>query len=574
MITSIGKACFTPTANRILTTLNNPNSNWGLWFQDLGSVVGRPIQEHERDKRSHAVDKGMGHAARETAIEESTTSVVWGGLIPVGKMLIDRIAPKLSKDLLMPNLDLRQFNKNNPQRLTPEVIETYFKHADPSLEKDAREKLMTMAANGGEAVERSAKALINKNRLFQLSKVGGVGLVASVVLGFVLPKSNQHITRWLLDKEAKEKAAKNQQSQPQQSTPASMAPWLKGTGAFSVPNQSPNPFMTANTGLAASAGPFNYQQPMMNKMNPAGPTPNFPVTNATAPKQDVRFGGGNLMGLIKDWSAAGLQKLQESDQMTTAFTSDIPLGLGRVATSRTGNEGVEKGTKEALIVGTLFVLQPKLNKMLAGQSRHIGFPVLKKLHDEMYGQQSKSATFLDAYRESRRQLGIQSGDKLSSYFEKAQNKPELIQEQIKHMREYFKPHPLDPKYASRNLLFDMAALDDKIPTIKTKERARHYIDITRQIDLDGVKSMAQYLDKLAENEGKNIQGVLTRTASRKLGAFAGSTMVCWSLMGYFFPKLQHYITYKRTGRDYFPGLAPTDADSPAHKPQPLLLTAH
>lgn len=534
MITTIGKACFAPGVNKALTALNNGNSNWGLWFQDLGAF-GRVYQEYDRNK----------HGGRETAIEETTTSIVWGGFIPAGKMAVDKFAPKFSKNLSMPNLDLRLLNKSNPQQLTPGIVDEYFKHANPALEKEAKQKLLTMAENGTETAQKAAKSLINKNRMFQFAKVSGIGFTASVILGFGLPKFNQAITRLCLDKEKAKSLA----------TPTAQQPNTPSAGITASAGTAP----VMNSLNAKNSLGFNSPQPISNAMNPFTGATGLP-TNIAAQKLGVHFGGAGLVNQLKDFGGLALQRLQENDQMTTLAFSDIPLSSGRVLTSRRKDEKVEKLVKEGGIILALFVIQPFVKKKLAGQSEHIGYPVLMKLY-EMYGKQQAAGKFMESYGEIQKQLGVKG--KLASYFEAAKDKPQQVQAQVKQMRDYFNTKKPQAQYKSTNLLFDMAAEDDKIPTLQLGGKdARPHIDITRKIDMDGVKSMAQYLDDVAKESGTKIKQQLTQTASHKLGAFVGSTAVCWSLMSYALPKFQHYVTYKRTGKDYFPGLDP-DAETPA-----------
>jgi len=42
-------------------------------------------------------------------------------------------------------------------------------------------------------------------------------------------------------------------------------------------------------------------------------------------------------------------------------------------------------------------------------------------------------------------------------------------------------------------------------------------------------------------------------------------------MSYLIPKVQHYITYKRTGKDYFPGVQPEVSERMT--PAPSMLAA-
>src|SRR5689334_345999 len=115
MIDTIGRFCFMARPNQVLTALNNGNSNLVLVVRDLFDSTGRIKSEWDR---SH-------HGGRESAIEEVTTTAVWGLGIPLGKKLVDSLASRFSQDFSLPNLDLRLFNKTNPQCLDKKIIERY-----------------------------------------------------------------------------------------------------------------------------------------------------------------------------------------------------------------------------------------------------------------------------------------------------------------------------------------------------------------------------------------------------------------------------------------------------------------
>jgi len=545
MIDAIGRFCFMTRPNQVLNALNNGNSNLVLVVRDLFDSTGRIKSEWDR---SH-------HGGRESAIEEVTTTAVWGLGIPLGKKLVDSLATRFSQDLSLPNLDLRLFNKDNPQRLEPGMIERY-SYPDQagalksSFSQTAEKNLTSMASHATDPV---GKALLNKNRLFQFLKVSGVGLAAALFLGFVVPKLNQSLTGIFVKKE-KEQKRQAQLMAWQRYWNQYMPGWWPYKGA-ATPFRMAGPAGTVNPSLRVNAA-----QPVQNTSPPTG------LSNQPNQKSGVRFGMGN-------WAGTVLQKLQESDQLGTLLFSDLPLSSGRVFSSRNWDEKIEKAFKEAGVILTLFVIQQRLENWMAGEAKDIGYPALKKLY-ENYGSTKNYTGFTKHYHEARKLLEI--GDKtLGEYFESAEKRPDLAKMQIGRIREYFNQNLFTRNEQPYNLLFEMAEASGKIPTVGVGAgKQLKHIDITKQIDMDGVKAMAHYLDKLAEQKGAALTSQLTATARRKFLAFIGSAMVCWGIMSYLIPKVQHYITFKRTGKDYFPGVQDDAPASLAKPPLPSAVAAH
>ena len=537
MLDLIGKACLNPWVNTGLAALNNSNSNLVLVVRDGFDSSGRIYQEYKRSP----------HGGRESLIEELTTTGVWGLGIPFGKKIVDWVAPKVSANFLTPNLDLRLFNSDNLQKLDAETVNNYFHHLDPKTKgnikvADAKAKLLEMANSATNTV---GKSLINKNRMFQLAKVGGVGMAASAFLGYEVPKINQCLTRKKVDQEQSRKAAAAPPKPAFMKAPQAMAPaqaQVATSGHFSPVAMAPNPF---NAAPATSFGAQQSGLPAYPALNPMMPSTIPPANKA------IRFGSlGHAL-------STGLQKLQENDQLGTAIFSDFPLSSGRVITARNKDEKIEKFFKEAALILTLFVLQQRLEDWIAGKAKHIGYPALKKLDDD-FVKAGDTSNFKAAYEQAQSHLGLEKDASLASYFENQSNPSESLKALIKKIRDHYNIKPEKLEKPTANLLYDMAELSGKIPTLLLdKDKNLKHIDITKEIDLDGVKAVAQHLDQLAASiskGGTTLSRQITQTASHKLGAFAGSAMICWGIMSYAIPKVQHYITYKRTGKDYFPGV--------------------
>jgi hypothetical protein len=126
------------------------------------------------------------------------------------------------------------------------------------------------------------------------------------------------------------------------------------------------------------------------------------------------------------------------------------------------------------------------------------------------------------------------------------------------VRQYFS----DERTGGRNLLFDLAELSGKIPTLGQGSKkfvganGEHYIDLTQKINTDGIREIADYLEHLQTQmgHGKSLTHTLAHNAAMKMGAFGVSALMCWTVVSYLVPKIQHTITSNKRGVSQFPGI--------------------
>lgn len=514
---SAGNALYQPKINKVLAGLNNKQGMVPIAVLDLIFSSGRIWQEFDRDY----------NGGKESLYEELTTTAIWAGGIPAGVWAANKMAPKITNNLALPNLDLTLFPKepNVAQKLTPPIIEKYLPEGKLTQEisSAARENLKKMASTVG----KDGSNLLLKNRIFQFAKISGIGCGVSAILGFGLPKLNQHITNVRIA---------NQQKKAQEAKQAAIQP-------------APNPFNASVSNLNNFATPM--ATPTMNGANPfaqtafaANANPYLQATPLKANAGGIHFGGGaELVG-------NALQHLQNSDKLSTLLFSDVPLSSGRILTTRNKDEQIEKIIKEVGLIGILFFLASNLENKFSGKLKDVTYPGLKYLFNT-YGEKGKTdLKFIDDYKNT-----LAGKSKL---IDKINDHPEFIEK----VRDYFDINNVkNPRKNSQDLLFEVAHKAGKIPTFSNE-----HIDITKKIDVNGIKAVAEFLDNLAGKAGKvvntnqipqEITHELKNAALHKFGAFAGSTAICWGLMSYALPKFQHWVTFKRTGKDFFPGVQPS-----------------
>lgn len=88
------------------------------------------------------------------------------------------------------------------------------------------------------------------------------------------------------------------------------------------------------------------------------------------------------------------------------------------------------------------------------------------------------------------------------------------------------------------------------------------LNITKKIDTDSIFHFVKHLEEvLIHNEKsatrESVQQLMKKAIGRRAWAWVASNAVCTLFLSYLCPKVQHYITYRNTGKNYFPGVQPT-----------------
>jgi hypothetical protein len=85
------------------------------------------------------------------------------------------------------------------------------------------------------------------------------------------------------------------------------------------------------------------------------------------------------------------------------------------------------------------------------------------------------------------------------------------------------------------------------------------LNITKKIDTESIVGFVKHVDDLIlkNGSGQTVQQMMKKAVGRRAGAWLASNAVCTLFLSLICPWIQHQITYKRTGKNYFPGVQPS-----------------
>jgi hypothetical protein len=108
-----------------------------------------------------------------------------------------------------------------------------------------------------------------------------------------------------------------------------------------------------------------------------------------------------------------------------------------------------------------------------------------------------------------------------------------------------------------NLILETAKHCLWIPTLSQSGK-KGMLDLSQKIQVKPILSLIESLEGVAAKLGKDeligLEKLMTRSTVGRFSALMGANAICALFLSYICPKIQHYITYKITGKDHFPGL--------------------
>lgn len=246
-----------------ISAVGNNNSIYPLLLRDCGIEASAKVVQTYNQNAKESKRMAM-HATRERVIDEYGTSAIWFGGVPAVEYLINK---QIKKAGFNPKVNIKLFKGDKNQNIDTNI--QIFKDLAP------------------EAVEDLVKAKNNKVKYSKLVSNKFIAAIAAPILamGFILPKANYALTKYLIDKDIK-------------------------SGKLPNPNKQ-------NT-------------PQMQQTKTQNSKVSFEALNSMKKSKQVNFKG----------FASALSGMTHVEKMAI---TDGGLTAGRVATSRGRNERIESG---------------------------------------------------------------------------------------------------------------------------------------------------------------------------------------------------------------------------------------
>jgi hypothetical protein len=480
--------------NKWLSKLDDSHSMFSIAVRDGVENLGRTGMEWKRNP----------HGGRERAIEEVLTTLVWGfGINFIKEKLYDPIVRNYTT-VKFPDMDMQIINKAHPQSLSEKVIHdfaTKYPEVYGGLEK--------------------VVASPNLQKWYHASNVAKFLLCTMVpvaVIALGIPTFNQWLTRML---QTKEKEVAQGPKPPQF---ASGLPSFKKPSAFQAFEAAQNP-------NALAGGP-------------------------------VQFGS---LGTMAMKGAEAASYFLQNERANTLLV-DGSLSSGRFYKGRNWVERLEIAMREATIVFFLFVAQrpvqnfiQKWTDKLFGTHSNIEFDALNHLGKQF--KEGGTQAFLNQYQSSRAELVQKLAAKLQNGaaegamdVSKLLTDPGAYSKLEKALVEVIRDEALAGK--ADNVILEIGKACRWIPTINVD--GKQMLDLTKTMQNKPFASLIQSLDevavKLGQAEGGALQKLLSKSYNGRVGALILANLFCAAFVSYIGPKVQHWITYKLTGKDAFPGI--------------------
>ncbi|MBY0403301.1 MAG: hypothetical protein K2X66_05335 [Cyanobacteria bacterium] len=489
---SLSNFLLQPKVNHVLSKLDDSKSMFSIAVRDGVDNTGRTLMEYKRNS----------HGGRERLIEEVITTLIWGfGINLLKEKVYDPLA-KMFTAIQHPNLDMDLLNKG-PQSLTPEVLEKFTAKFPGTYEK-LTEVIQKPALQNLYHCSNVAKFLI----------CTGIP-VALISLG--IPTLNQWLTRLFV---AKEKGITKDSS-------------LHAVKLGNRPHQKNTSFNQPSAFQAFGPSPFSL---------------NNNLSNATNLKFEG-FGSGAIL------AAEGVSHLLQNERANTLVVDGLLSG-GRFYKGRNWVEKAEIIFREATIVLFLYYAQRPIQNLLQnlsdkwfGTASKIEFEGLKYLRDAF---KTNKTGFKAHFQESLEALS--KGLKLpnaQTFLTSGSAEGEVEKALVEAVRNYALSGKTD------NLILETAKHCLWIPTL-TQSGKTGMLDLSQKIQVKPILSLIESLEgvaaKLGRDELVGFEKLMTRSTVGRFSALMGANAICALFLSYICPKIQHYITYKITGKDHFPGL--------------------
>jgi hypothetical protein len=370
-------------------------------------------------------------------------------------------------------------------------------------------------------------------------------------------------------------------AKPFQYNSVATSPWMSGSpmgnqavpGFPSMPMGSPMPIgMPVNPWASAPSSNVLFSGELQNEQS----VPSNTAHSATPHHaKGVRFGSG-----ISYLSDAASEVLQH-ERWTTLFL-DGTISSGRVYKARNTTERMEIAFRETAIIAFLYWMQRPIQDFVGrrlGKLLNIPSDLEFRTIQHLYKQNHK----LDITRfkhDFHKDIAALNLNWEALEHPKADHK-DLIERVYKYFLEERKPGS-----PNNNILLEAAIDGGWIPTFNEKSvdkktagdvikgilhdinpvkaqqlTENQYLDLTKKIDTHAIVSLKKHMEQLGQSVEKvgskslqELEPLLKRVMRLRGGAWLFSNAICFTVLSVIIPGLQHEITRRTTGKNYFPGV--------------------
>lgn len=292
----------------VISAFGNNSSIYPLLVRDCGiEASSKVIQAYNQNAKDSKVM--AKHATRERFIDEYGTSLIWFGGVPAVEWICNKF---INKKGINPAINFKLFENKDTVDFTQQNIENNIKRFKNLAPNEVKEL---------EVAKASAKSVKN----LTAAKYAAAIAIPVALMGFVLPKSNFALTRYLMDKDAKKGLLPEK--------------YLKTIQNNDLQYKSENQTRDEYNKLYKPAN--NTQFASLNSMK---------NTNNTT-DNDTNFKG----------FASFMTGLTHPQKMCA---TDVGLTVGRVTTARKKNEAIENGFRMLGMIYLNFRAPKKIEKGL------------------------------------------------------------------------------------------------------------------------------------------------------------------------------------------------------------------
>lgn len=541
----------------LFSALGNNSSLYPIIFKDGVDITGRTIMAYNEGSKTN--NKYGVYGARESFLEETTTSVVWLAGIPALKLLYDRIITNnVFKFKNMPELGTTFDKKGNRVladtnlKLLGNGLQTLQENIDNIVKsKDfaTNKVLQDLVANAQKILDKQ-----NKFKKLYAGKMAFATVIPLTLIGFILPKLIQKMTKAIYknDKELNEKRF----------------------AKHNTINKHPDVF-------SAFCGKPDEQN------------------------NNVSF-KGNYGNLLIDFF---------NNDVANQVVLDAGISTGRIVTGVNFADKVEKAIKEAGIVFFIYLGGTIVGGLLEKIARKLGMPISldpKILEDKAFQNKILEIAKADPAKQEQLKKGLllfeenekgeilelkkfqqnileivnsddKNKEKLLGKLFNLDNNPDqsaikVLKEKIakiaskegleqeKFIKELFIIKTID-EHAASGIENTTLKAAHKVRLVELIEGFKNPLKHINTNDVHGLNSsIKEFVDTaLSKGSYSEVEKFLKKSLSAKRGSVILNLAICSAFTGYIIPKLQYVFREKYTNATHLPSLATYDEQIAAEK---------